>query len=294
MIPKELLRALRKIEITSKHLANEEQLSGNYKSAIKGQGLAFQEVRQYFPGDDVRAIDWNVSARTGHTHIKVFNEEREMTVMLLVDISGSGLFGTQSMTKRRICTEVAALCTFSAIAHNDRVGLIAVSDEVEKVIPPQKGRKHGMRVLREILETTPRRRGTDLTPGLQTLLHVAKRRTVTFLLSDFFTDGYEHSLALAAARHDVIPIILSDPRDSELPDTGITRFEDLETGQDILIDTSSKQVREHYRQAAQKQRQAQIQTFRKLGLDHAVVSTHQPYIRPLRELFARRAKKAHR
>src|SRR5690606_30764465 len=223
-----------KIEITSKRLANEEQLAGNYKSAIKGQGLAFQEVRKYHPGDDVRAIDWNVSARMGAAHTKGFNEEREMTVMLLVDVSGSGLFGTSHMTKRRLCTEVAALCTFSAISHNDRVGLIAVSDELEKVIPPQKGRKHGMRVLREILETEPRRHGTDLSSGLETLLHLAKRRTVTFLLSDFFASDYEHSLALAAARHDVIPILLTDPRDTELPDVGLVRFEDLETGQEKL------------------------------------------------------------
>jgi uncharacterized protein (DUF58 family) len=294
LIPKELLAALRKIEITSTRLANEQQLSGNYKSVIKGQGLAFVEVRQYQPGDDVRAIDWNVSARMTEPYIKVFAEEREMTVMLVVDVSASGLFGTASMNKRRLATEVAAVCAFSAIAHNDRVGLIAVSDQVEKVIPPQKGRKHGMRVLREILETVPNRRGTDLGAGLETLMHVAKRRTVTFVLSDFFTAGYERTLALASAKHDLIPIVLTDPRDDDLPDVGLARFEDLETGQDLLVDTSSRKVREHYKKTVIDARELQRRTFTKLGLDSAVVSTGQPYMPALRELFARRARKAYR
>ena len=285
---------LRKIEITSKRLANEQQLSGNYKSVIKGQGLAFQEVRQYQEGDDVRAIDWNVSARMTEPYIKVFAEEREMTVMLLVDLSQSGLFGTGQMNKRRLSTEVAAVCAFSAIAHNDRVGLIAMSDEVEKVVPPQKGRKHGMRVLREILETVPRRRGTDLACGLDTLMHVAKRRTVTFLLSDFFASGYERNLAMAASKHDLIPIVLTDPRDDDLPNVGLTTFEDFETGEECLIDTSSRAVRESYSAQVRNLRDQQKHTFRRLGLDHAVVSTASPYMPPLRELFARRAKKAYR
>ena len=294
MIPKELLAALRKIEITSTRLANEQQLSGNYRSVIKGQGLAFQEVRQYTAGDDVRAIDWNVSARMTEPYIKVFAEEREMTVMLLVDVSESGIFGTSAMNNRRLATEVAAVCAFSAIAHNDRVGLIAMSDEVERVVPPQKGRKHGMRVLREILETRPHRRGTDLTCGIETLMHVAKRRTVTFLLSDFFTSGYERTLALCAAKHDLIPIVLTDPRDGDLPDVGLARFEDLETGEDRLVDTSNKRVVAHYKQKSQSLREKQVKTFRKLGLDHAVVSTNEPYMKPLRDLFARRARKAFR
>lgn len=294
MIPKEILKVLRKIEITSSRLANEQQLSGNYKSAIMGQGLAFQEVRPYQAGDDVRAIDWNVSARMNEAFIKVFSEEREMTVMLIVDVSRSELFGTTAMSKRRLATEVAALCAFSAIAHNDRVGLIATSDVVEKVVPPQKGKKHGMRVLREILELEPERRGTDLRVGLETLLHVAKRRTIAFLLSDFMTDGYERSLALASARHDIIPIVLTDPRDLDLPNVGLAHFEDLETGEDIVIDTSSKKVREAIRASVLGARQRQVQTFRKLGLDTVTVSTAEPYFKPLRDLFARRAKKVSR
>lgn len=294
MIPKEILKVLRKIEITSSRLANEQQLSGNYKSAILGQGLAFQEVRPYQPGDDVRAIDWNVSARMNEAFIKVFSEEREMTVMLIVDVSRSELFGTTAMSKRRLATEVAALCAFSAISHNDRVGLIATSDIVEKVVPPQKGKKHGMRVLREILELEPERRGTDLRVGLETLLHVAKRRTIAFLISDFLTEGYERSLALAGARHDIIPIILTDPRDVDLPNVGLAHFEDLETGEDVIVDTSSKKVREAVRDAVLSARQKQLQTFRKLGLDTVTVSTAEPYFRPLRDLFARRAKKVSR
>jgi uncharacterized protein (DUF58 family) len=294
LIPKEILAALRKIEITSTRLANEAQLAGNYKSVIKGQGLAFQEVRQYQPGDDVRTIDWNVSARMREAHVKVFTEEREMTVMLLVDLSASTAFGTGNVDKRRLSTEVAALCAFSAIGHNDRVGLIATSDQVERVVPPQKGRKHGMRVIEEILETSPRRRGTDLNPGLETLLHVAKRRAVAFLISDFLTEGYERTLALAAAKHDVIPIVVRDPRDEELPDIGLTRFEDLETGRDLLVDTSSARVRKHYQDHIRHLRATQLRAFRKLGLDHAEVVTNQPYVRPLRDLFARRARRARR
>lgn len=294
MLPRELLKALRRLEITSTRLANEAQLAGNYKSVIKGQGLAFQEVRQYQPGDDVRSIDWNVSARMLDAHVKVFTEEREMTVMLLCDVSRSERFGSSGMDKRRLATEVAALCAFSAVGHNDRVGLIATSDEVELVVPPEKGRKHAMRVVREVFELTPRRSGTDLSLGLETLLHVSKRRAVAFVLSDFFTSGYERKLALAAVKHDVIPIVLTDPRDDSLPDVGLVRFEDLETGQDLLVDTSSKKVREHYAAEVKAKRRGMIREFRRLGLDHAVVRTNEPYVQPLRELFARRARKAKR
>lgn len=294
MIPQELLRTLRKLEITSTRLANEQQLSGNYKSMIKGQGLAFQEVRPYQAGDDVRSIDWNVSARMNEPFIKVFTEEREMTVMLVVDVSRSGLFGSTTQTKRRLATEIAAVCAFSAIAHGDRVGLIATSDEVEKLVPPQKGRQHGLRVLREVLDLTPARPGTDLASGLETLVHVGRRRSVAFLISDFFAEGYERSLALAAAKHDVIPIVLTDPRDAELPDVGLARFEDFETGEDVLVDTSSRAVREAYQAEYAELRKNQLRAFKKLGLDTVVVSTATPYMRPLRELFARRARKAHR
>ena len=293
MIPKELLKALRKIEITTNRLAN-EQLAGNYTSVIKGQGLAFREVRQYQLGDDVRTIDWNVSARMNDTYVKVFVEEREMTVMLVVDLSASEEFGTRKASKSRVAAEVAAVCAFSAIKHNDRVGLILATDQIEKIVPPKKGEKHVMRVVREILGANPERTGTDLAIALETLYSVARRRSVAFVLSDFYATGYERALSLAAARHDVIPVMLVDPRDEKLPDVGLASFEDLETGESVVVDTSSPRVRAYYARQMRKMREGQVRLFRKLGLDHAVVRTDRPYIAPLRDLFARRAKRARR
>jgi uncharacterized protein (DUF58 family) len=293
VIPKELLKALRKIEITTNRLAT-QQLSGNYTSVFKGQGLAFREVRQYQPGDDVRTIDWNVSARMSETYVKVFVEEREMTVMLVVDLSKSEQFGTRTFSKSRLAAEVGALCAFSAIKNNDRVGLILTTDQVEKIVPPKKGQKHVMRVVREILGAEPQRTGTDLKVALETLYLVARRRSVAFVLSDFFTSGYERMLALAAARHDVIPVVLVDPRDDELVDVGLATFEDLETGESVLVDTSSPRVRAYYADQMKKLRAEQVRLFRKLGLDHVVVRTDRPYVTPLRDLFARRARRIRR
>jgi uncharacterized protein (DUF58 family) len=293
VIPKELLKALRKIEITTNRLAT-EQLSANYVSVFKGQGLAFSEVREYQAGDDVRSIDWNVSARMNNAYVKVFVEEREMTVMLVVDLSHSQHFGTRVASKARLAAEVAALCAFSAIKHNDRVGLILSTDQIEKIVPPKKGQKHVMRVVREILGAEPERPGTDLKVALETLYHVARRRSVAFVISDFFATGHERALSLASARHDVIPVMLVDPRDQELPDVGLAAFEDLESGESVLVDTSSAQVRAHYKKQMGALREAQIKLFRKLGLDHVVVRTDQPYVRPIRDLFARRARRTRR
>ncbi len=293
MIPKELLKALRRIQITTDRLAT-QQLSGNYTSVFKGQGLSFREVREYQPGDDVRAIDWNVSARMGQTFVKVFVEEREMTVMLVVDLSASQRFGTRVGSKARLAAEVAALCAFSAIKHNDRVGLILSTDQIEKVVPAKKGQKHVMRVVREILGAEPERTGTDLAVALETLSHVARRRSVAFLISDFYATGYARALSLAAARHDVIPIMLVDPRDIELPDVGLASFEDFETGESVIVDTKSRDVRAHYARQMRKLREEQVQLFQKLALDHCVVRTDQPYIKPLRDLFARRARRVRR
>jgi uncharacterized protein (DUF58 family) len=293
VIPKELIKALRKIEITTNRLAT-QQLSGNYTSVFKGQGLAFREVRQYQPGDDVRTIDWNVTARMNETYVKVFVEEREMTVMLVVDLSASESFGTQRSSKAALAAEVAALCAFSAIKHNDRVGLILSTDQVEKIVPPKKGQKHVMRVVREILGAKPERTGTDLKVALETLYNVARRRSVAFVLSDFYATGYERTLALAAARHDVIPCLLLDPRDEELPDVGLATFEDFETGESVLIDTGSPNVRAHYAKRMRALREEQVRLFRKLGLDHCVIRTDRPYVKPLRDLFARRARRLRR
>ncbi len=293
MIPKELIKALKKIEITTNRLAT-EQLSGNYTSVFKGQGLAFREVRQYQHGDDIRSIDWNVTARMNEAYVKVFVEEREMTVMLVVDLSASESFGTRRSSKAGLAAEVAALCAFSAIKHNDRVGLILSTDQIEKIVPPKKGQKHVMRVVREILGAKPERTGTDLQVALETLYNVARRRSVAFVLSDFFTSGYERTLALAAARHDVIPCLLVDPRDEELPNVGLATFEDFETGESILVDTGSARVRAHYKKRMRSLREEQVRLFRKLGLDHCVIRTDQPYVKPLRDLFARRARRLRR
>jgi uncharacterized protein (DUF58 family) len=293
VIPKELLKALRKIEITTNRLAT-EQLAGSYTSVFKGQGLAFREVREYQPGDDIRTIDWNVSARMDSTHVKVFVEEREMTMMLVVDLSASQRFGTRTHSKARLAAEVAALCAFSAIKHNDRVGLILSTDQIEKLVPAKKGQKHVMRVVREILGRAPERTGTDLRVALETLHSVARRRSVAFLLSDFFTSGYERALSLTAARHDVIPVMLVDPRDEELPNVGLSSFEDFESGDSVIVDTSSPAVRAHYAKQMRGLRAEQVKLFTKLGLDYCIVRTDQPYIKPLRDLFARRARRAHR
>ena len=293
MIPKELLKALRKIEITTNRLAT-EQLAGNYTSVFRGQGLAFREVRQYQPGDDVRTIDWNVSARMDDAYVKVFVEEREMTVMLVVDVSASGLFGTRVASKARVAAEVGALCAFSAIKHNDRVGLIMSTDRIENIVPPKKGQKHVMRVIREILGASPEHRGTDLGLALETLYRVARRRSVAFVLSDFFASKYERALSLASARHDVIPLMLVDPRDEEMPDVGLASFEDFETGQEVLVDTSSRRVRAHYAHVMRELRESHIRTFKKLGLDYCIIRTDRPFVEPLRQLFARRARRISR
>ena len=335
MSPREILAALRTIEIHTARLAN-EQLSGTYKSSFKGQGLAFREVRPYQPGDDVRTIDWNVSARMNGPFVKVFTEEREMTVMLAVDLSASERFGTQRAPKARVASEVAALLAFSAIRNNDRVGLILSTSKVERIVPPKKGEKHVMRVVREILgfeapqaagarspdmrvtrkasqRSSPRRglggegegkmsrlapppypelgAATDLKSTLEALAHVARRRSVAFVVSDFFSAGYERALSLASAKHDVIPVVLVDKRDFELPDVGLATFEDLESGEMVLVDTSDASVRAHFKHEMKRIRDARRQLFFKLGLDSVEIDTGGSFVRPIRDLFARRARR---
>ncbi|HEY8040913.1 MAG TPA: DUF58 domain-containing protein [Polyangiaceae bacterium] len=310
MIPKELLAALRTIEIHTARLAN-EQLSGTYSSSFKGQGLAFREVRPYQPGDDVRSIDWNVSARMNDTFVKVFVEEREMTVMLVVDLSASERFGTRRASKVRVASEVAALLAFSAIRNNDRVGLIVATDKVERMVPPKKGEKHVMRVVREILGFEPRwsegaghaydERGrmrlgaaTNLKASLESLVRISRRRSIAFVVSDFYDTGYERTLALAAAKHDVVPVVLVDPRDAHLPDVGLASFEDLESGESVVVDTGDPRVRAWYGAAMKKLTESRRTAFHKLGLDAVEIETGGSFVRPLRDLFARRAKRIRR
>jgi uncharacterized protein (DUF58 family) len=333
VIPKELLAALRVIEIHTARLAN-EQLSGTYSSSFKGQGLAFREVRPYQPGDDVRAIDWNVSARMNDAFVKVFVEEREMTVMLVVDLSASERFGTRRAPKTRVASEVAALLAFSAIRNNDRVGLIIATDKVERIVPPKKGEKHVMRVVREILGFEPTARpativarlpgvhrdegrpllasaghaallgavgrpaplgaATNLKAALEALAHVSRRRSIAFVVSDFYDTGYERALALASAKHDVIPIVLIDPRDRTLPNVGLATFEDLESGESIVVDTGDPAVVAWYGAAIKKIAESQRAIFHKLGLDSVQIETSGSFVRPLRDLFARRARRIRR
>ncbi len=290
MLNKELLRQLRAIEIRTRRLAD-EQLAGNYHSVFKGQGLSFREVRAYMPGDDVRFIDWNVSARMDEAFVKVFVEEREMTVMLVVDLSASEQWGTIRAPKSQLAAEVAALCAFSAIKNNDNVGLIIATDVIEKLVPPKKGEKHVMRVIREIMGFEPEYTGTNLALALQTLVKVTKRKSVAFLISDFFAEGYERALGLAAAKHDVIPVMLVDPRDEQLPDVGIVAFEDFETGEEIIVDTGDRKVREHYAASMAAIRAERETLFRKLALDRVIVRTDADFVKPVRDLFAKRARR---
>lgn len=290
MISRELVKKLKKIEIYTSRLAN-DQLAGSYHSVFKGRGMAFSEVRQYQPGDDVRFIDWNVSARMNDTYVKVFTEEREMTVMLLVDLSASERFGSVEKPKIETVAEVAALLAFSAIKNNDRVGLILFTDRVERYVPPKKGRSHVMRVVTEILNADPEGEGTDLGVALDLLGGIGKRRTVAFLISDFIADQYEKPLKVVSAKHDLIPIQIVDPREEELPDVGFALVEDLETGELVEVDTSDLDVRADYARQAQRQRAAREHLFRRLQLDHVTVSTDHDFVRPLTELFRLRQRR---
>jgi uncharacterized protein (DUF58 family) len=292
-LPPELLKQLRGIEIRTQRLAN-EQLAGTYSSVFKGQGLSFREVRAYLPGDDVRWIDWNVSARMNEPFVKVFVEEREMTVMLVVDLSQSEQWGTKRASKAKVAAEIGALCAFSAIKNNDRVGLVLCTDVVEKLVPPAKGDKHVVRVIREILGYEPKYPGTNLKLALETLSKVAKRRSVAFVISDFFATGFERALSLAGAKHDVIPVMLVDPRDEELPDVGLAAFEDLETGEEVVVDTGSSAVRDHYKKAMRELRREREKLFSKLALDSVVVRTDGSFVTPIRNLFAKRARRLRR
>ncbi|MEY4577232.1 MAG: hypothetical protein RL701_1935 [Pseudomonadota bacterium] len=290
MISREIVKKLRKIEIHTARLAN-DQLAGSYHSVFKGRGMAFSEVRQYQPGDDVRFIDWNVSARMRDTYVKIFTEEREMTVMLLVDLSASGLFAAVGQPKLETAAEVAALLAFSAIKNNDRVGLILFTDQVERFVPPKKGKAHVMRVVTEILSATAARRGTDVRCALELLGHVQKRKCVAFLISDFIASGYEHALRITSARHDLIPMQIVDPREERLPNVGVIATEDLETGELVEVDTGSRAVREAYATRIARQRGEREQLFRRLDLDHLTIQTDQPYVRPIAELFRLRQRR---
>jgi uncharacterized protein (DUF58 family) len=292
MLTKELIKKLRKLEIFTRRLVN-DQLAGQYHSVFKGRGMNFDEVRLYQPGDDIRHIDWNVSARTAadEVYIKTYVEERELTVFVVFDASASTLFGSVAERKREVAAEVAALVAFSAIKNNDRVGLVIFTGEVELFIPPQKGRKHVMRIIAEVLNYQPKGKGTDVEGAIEFLNLVNRRKTVAFLISDFLDEGFERALSMSARRHDLIPVVITDPMEEELPDMGVCYFEDVETGQWLSVDTSSRGVRERYRQQAIDRKAWRDKMFQRSKLDSVAVYTHQPYIQPLVGFFRRRAKR---
>jgi uncharacterized protein (DUF58 family) len=290
METKELLKKVRQLEIRTRGLVN-QVFSGEYHSVFKGRGMSFSEVREYQIGDDVRAIDWNVTARFDHTFVKVFEEERELTVMLLVDMSGSQFFGSQGQLKRDVAVELSAILAFSAMKNNDKVGTILFSDEIELFVPPRKGRSHALRIVRELISFEPRRQATSIKKALEYLNHVMKRRSIVFVISDFMDQGYETALRIAGKRHDLIGITLLDPREKELPKVGLITFRDAETGLQRWIDTSDASVRDSYqayRRSIVDERRA---VFIKGKLDAVEVRLDQPYMKPLVDFFRLRERR---
>jgi uncharacterized protein (DUF58 family) len=284
---KDLLKKVRLIELKTRGLS-EHIFSGEYHSAFKGRGMTFSEVREYTPGDEVRTIDWNVTARFGHPFVKVFEEERELTAMLVADLSGSGEFGTTGQLKRELITEACATIAFSAIKNNDKVGLILFTDTVEKFIPPKKGRSHILRLVRELLEFRPQSRGTDITAALRYLNSVIKKRSITFLLSDMMDTDYEAAMKIANRRHDLVVLRTTDPREGELPNMGLVQFVDPETGATRWVNTGSRSIRNAFRAAALKHQNRTREILRRSGVDHATISTQHGYVRPLMQLLKQR------
>lgn len=283
----ELLKKVRKIEIRSRGLTR-QIFAGEYHSAFRGRGMAFSEVREYQFGDDIRNIDWNVTARLGHPYVKIFEEERELTVMLLVDVSRSGDFGTVASTKREMMTEIAAVLAYSVIANNDKVGLMLFSDRVEKYIPPKKGRAHMLRIIRELLSFEPAGSGTSLSEPLRYLTNVLRKRCTAFVLSDFMAPPFTEALRIASGKHDVVALRISDRREKELPDVGFMKVLNPESGREMWIDTSSSSVRKEYAEYWRKHDQAVTAAFVSSGVDVASISTGEDYIKPLISLFKHR------
>ncbi len=283
----ELIRKVRKIEIRTRRLT-QQVFSGQYHSAFKGRGMAFSEVREYQYGDDVRSIDWNVTARFHRPYVKVFEEERELTVMLLVDVSASHLFGTRKMYKKDLITEIAAVLAFSAISNNDKVGVLFFSDKVEKFIPPQKGRTHILRIIRELVELKPEHSQTGLSEALQYLTNAIKKRCTVFVLSDFMDDSFEDALRVAHNRHDVVALQVADRGEQLVPGMGLVQIRDAETGRISVVDTSARNFQADYFRWWDRQRARQQEIFRKSGTDYALLYTDEDYIPVLKQLFARR------
>jgi len=287
MISKEILQKVRKIEIRTKGMVN-SLFGGEYQSAFKGRGMEFSEVREYTYGDDIRQIDWNVTARTGDPFIKQFEEEREQTLMLCVDISPSGIFGSKNQSKMELSIEICAVLAFSAIKNGDKVGLVLFTDEIEKVIPPKKGRLHVLRLIRELLTTEPQGTGTDLSEALSYVNRLLNRRAIVILASDFQDDNYDQQMKITNRKHDLVNIFINDKLEDELPDLGLVPLKDAETGQEVLVDTSSKKVRQEYQKKREVAKKKLRDHFLRMKIDTIELETNESYIRPLMTFFRRR------
>jgi len=293
MLPREVLRQIRRLQLKARR-AVEDLLGGEYHSVFKGAGMAFEEVREYQAGDDVRSIDWNVTARMGHPFVKRFVEERELTVLLAVDVSGSNQFGSGLQQKREVAAELAAVLAFSAISNNDRVGLVQFTDRVERFVPPRKGTRHVLRLIRDVLFFQPQRPGTSLREGLDFLNRVQRRRAVVFLFSDFLDRGFEKAFKRTGRRHDLVAVRLSDPREEELPAVGLVELEDAESGARLLLDTSSAPVRDAFRARALERREAARQLARSAGVDLIEVTTDGGHLDALVRFFRLRERRQRR
>ena len=287
---RELLKKVRKIEIKTRGLSN-HLFSGEYHSAFKGRGMAFSEVREYQLGDEIRTIDWNVTARFNHPYVKVFDEERELTVMLLMDVSGSENFGTINQQKQDLATEICAVLAFSAIQNNDKVGVIFFSDKIEKFIPPKKGRGHILMIIRELIDFKPQSKGTNVAEALKYFTSAIKKRCTAFVISDFMSPGFENELKIANKKHDIIALRLFDKHEEEFPNLGLIPVKDEETGEVIWINTGDKQVRNAYKADALKRNAMVKDVFSKSGVDAANIGTHESYVKPLMTLFKKREKR---
>ncbi|MDD5477470.1 MAG: DUF58 domain-containing protein [Candidatus Omnitrophica bacterium] len=292
MIPKEILREIRRIQITTSRMVT-DVFAGQYQSVFKGKGMEFYEVREYLPGDEIRSIDWNVTARTGHPFVKKFVEERELTVMLLLDMSASSYFGTAHQSKMQLAAKLCSLLAFSAIKNNDKVGFIAFTDRIEKFIPPRKGLRHVLRVIREALYSKPQGAGTEINAALEYLNRVTTRKTVTFIISDFFAPGFKKMLAVANKRHDVVAVTITDPKELEFPDIGLVKLFDPEKKRDFILDTSDKSLRREYAQKNQQRVKQRETFFRSLHIDAIDVRTDMPYSQSILKFFKSRQRRMH-
>ena len=290
MVPKEILKRVKRLEITTRGMVN-DVFSGEYHSVFKGRGMEFSEVREYQFGDDIRSIDWNVTARMRHPFVKVFEEERELTVMLLVDASSSGNFGSYERMKGEIAVEICALLAFSAIKNNDKVGLIIFTDKIEKFVPPRKGKSHVLRVLRELLYFEPEDRETDIGGALEYLTRVIRRRSVVFLVSDFISGNYEKPLRIVSRKHDLVAINIVDPRELELPNVGYLELEDAETGEPLILDTTDPELRRLFAEQSSDLQTTQSKMFKSLNIDAITIRTDESYFEPLMRFFRMRAKR---